>query len=271
MPGSPGRAVSSPRSRYDERARLDGRVFVVMGAGPGIGAESARALSDLGAVVVCVGRRRAPIARLAEEIGGRAMAADAEQPDMVAEVLDRTRAELGQVDGIVNVIGRGVPTRATEVDLDAWRWQLDNVLTSAVLTVQIGGPHLAAGGGGSIVLVGSIAASRVPGDQPLFAYSAAKAALEQLVRAAAVELGPLGVRVNAVSPGLTSTPRVLDTWSPDALATAAAVNPLRRIATPEDVAGAVTFLSGDLARHVTAHSLAVDGGLRAMSPRVASP
>ena len=176
--------------------------------------------------------------------------------------------ELGHVNGIVNVIGRGIPTRATELDLDAWRWQLDNVLSSAVITVQIGGAHVAAAGGGSIVLVGSIAARRVPSDQPLFAYSAAKAALEQLVRVAAVELGPQAVRVNAVSPGLTSTPRVVGAWSPEDLARAAAINPLRRIAEPADVAGAIAFLSSDLARHVTAHSLAVDGGLGAMSPRV---
>jgi NAD(P)-dependent dehydrogenase (short-subunit alcohol dehydrogenase family) len=263
--------MSSQRRRYDELVRLDGRVFVVMGAGPGIGAESARALSDLGAVVVCVGRRLAPVERLAREIDGRAIAADATRPDQVAELFDRTVAEFGRVSGIVNVIGRGVPTRATELGLDAWRWQFDNVLTSAVLSVQIGGPRIAAGGGGSIVLVGSIAASRVITDQPLFGYSAAKAALEQLVRCAAVEFGPLAVRVNVVSPGLTSTPRVLDGWSSDELARAAASNPLGRIAEPADVAGAVAFLSCDLARHVTAHSLAVDGGLRAMSPRVGSP
>ena len=194
--------------------------------------------------------------------------ADGEDPDQVQDLFERTTERLGQVNGIVNVIGRGIPTRATELDLDAWRWQLDNVLSSAVITVQIGGAHLAAAGGGSIVLVGSIAARRVPSDQPLFAYSAAKAALEQLVRVAAVELGPKAVRVNAVSPGLTSTPRVVGAWSPEDLARAAAINPLRRIAEPSDVAGAIAFLSSDLARHVTAHSLAVDGGLGAMSPGV---
>ena len=199
--------MTTSRSAYDVALRLDGRVFVVIGAGPGIGAESARVLSDLGARVVCVGRRRAPIEELAQEIDGVAAVADGEDPDQVQALFERTTDQLGHVNGIVNVIGRGIPTRATELDLDAWRWQLDNVLSSAVITVQIGGAHLAAAGGGSIVLVGSIAARRVPSDQPLFAYSAAKAAVEQLVRVAAVELGPKAVRVNVVSPGLTSTPR----------------------------------------------------------------
>jgi NAD(P)-dependent dehydrogenase (short-subunit alcohol dehydrogenase family) len=256
---------------YERAMRLDGRLFVVLGAGPGIGCETARALIAFGAQVVCVARRRDPLVALANEIGAVAEVCDAAEPDDLRSLFSRLGRRPEPLGGVVNVIGRGVPTSASEPDLDGWRWQVDNVLTSAVLTIQIGGASLAAAGGGSIVLVGSIAARRVIGDQALFAYSAAKAALEQMARAGAVELGPAGVRVNVVSPGLTMTPRVIETWSPEQLTHAARVTPLGRIAEPPDVAAAIAFLSSDLARHVTGHSLAVDGGLGALAPNLGSP
>jgi NAD(P)-dependent dehydrogenase (short-subunit alcohol dehydrogenase family) len=98
------------------------------------------------------------------------------------------------------------------------------------------------------------------------ANAALRAGVHHLVRLAAVELGPLGVRVNAVAPGLTLTPRMRTYLNDEKLAEAAARYPLRRAAEPSDVAGGVLFLASRLGSYVTGQVLVVDGGLSVQSP-----
>jgi NAD(P)-dependent dehydrogenase (short-subunit alcohol dehydrogenase family) len=125
--------------------------------------------------------------------------------------------------------------------------------------VQFGAPLLARNGGGSVTVIGSISGVVAIAGQSL--YGSAKAALHHLVRCAAAEFGPGGVRVNAVAPGHTRTPRLVEKYDDAAWERFAAANPLRRPAEPEDIAATVLFLASDLGGYVTGNVLTLDGGL----------
>jgi NAD(P)-dependent dehydrogenase (short-subunit alcohol dehydrogenase family) len=129
---------------------------------------------------------------------------------------------------------------------------------------RVAGKHMAGNGSGAIVAIASVSGLR---SAPLHGpYGAAKAGLMSLVRTLAVELGRDGVRVNAVAPGAVLTPRVEAMMSEERRAESAASIPLGRLATPDDIARAVAFLSSDLAAYVTGQTLAVDGGATAQFP-----
>jgi NAD(P)-dependent dehydrogenase (short-subunit alcohol dehydrogenase family) len=141
---------------------------------------------------------------------------------------------------------------------DDWQWTFDLVLRHAFLVAQIGGRALVEGGGGVLAFVASISGLT---SSPMHApYGAAKAALMSLVRSVAVEIGPKGVRVNAVAPGGTLTPRMLEVLSADAQEAAARAVPSRRMAVPPDLAGALLFTVSDLASYVNGQVLVLDGG-----------
>lgn len=241
--------------------RLDGCTFVVLGAGLGIGRHVAHALAQAGAQVLCVGRNDEATRQVAGEIGGTACIADINKPEDMRRAFEKCVPDLGKLQGIVNIVGHPVSSPLVQVNEEHYSQQVDAVLKHAWLTVQIGGPLLAEAGGGCITFVGSVAGITTgPSNRAL--YGAAKAALHHLARYAAVEFGPRGVRVNVVAPGITKTPRVLASIGPD-WSQFEQRNPLKRVAMPADIAGAVLFLSSDLARHVTGHTLVADGGATA--------
>ena len=246
--------------------RLDGRVFVVLGAGQGIGRQTAHALAQCGALVVCVGRRPEPTERVAEQVGGRAFVGDAQDRSTMVRLVANSEAAYGRLDGVVNVIGMGIASTALEVSDDDWHWQYDNVLAASLLALQIGGPAIARSGGGSITFVSSLAGQRAFAGLPLAAYGTAKAALDHLTRIAAVELGSQDVRVNAISPGLTKTPRNVEHRDEAFFEEAARNYPLLRVSEPADMAAGILFLVSDLARNVTGQVLVIDGGLTLLAP-----
>jgi NAD(P)-dependent dehydrogenase (short-subunit alcohol dehydrogenase family) len=140
----------------------------------------------------------------------------------------------------------------------SWNSQFDIVLRHAFLAIQIGGAALAQVGGGSMTFVGSISGCVSVANQA--AYGTAKAALHHLVRCSAHELGPQGVRVNAVAPGFVRTPRLLNKLGEDFWDRVAAVNPLGRVDVPAEIAGAILFLACDLSSYVTGNVITLDGG-----------
>ncbi|WP_238010599.1 SDR family oxidoreductase [Dactylosporangium sp. AC04546] len=245
---------------YPGLLRLDGRVHAVVGVGPGIGRETATALAAAGARVVCVDVDAGQAAAVAAETGGVAAACDITAPDAFAEVLARAERELGRVDGVTDVVGlvRWKPLAGT-ADGD-WVWQSDVVAAQAVRVLRSAVPHLLRAGGGTLTYIASVSAfTSAPGHG---LYGMAKAALLSMVRTAAVELGPQGIRVNAVSPGATLTPRLAaDPRFAEANRANSERTPLRRLARPSDIAAAVLFLSSPMAGHVTGQELVVDGGL----------
>jgi len=244
---------------YLARLRLDRRVFAVLGGGNGIGRQACHALAQAGARVLCVDRDAARAKAVADEIGGTPFDADVTRRAGVERVFEEA-GKLGPVRGVVDIVG--MPHLGPFLDLDDARWQsqLDLVLTHAFLALQVGGRALAAAGGGSMVFVGSMSGvTKIPGQ---VAYGTAKAALHQLVAAAANELGPSGIRVNAVAPGFARTPRLNAMLGEAQWEAIGRLTALGRAADPSEIAAVILFLACELSSHVTGQVL---------SPTAASP
>jgi len=247
---------------YVARFRLDGRRHVVLGGGQGMGRQTSHALAQLGAEVAVVDVDEEVAKNVAAEIGGGAAAHVADITD--ARQMERLAAEVGDVDGVVDIVGMARYTRLTETSEEDWAWEHDMVLRHAWLAVRAFGPRLARRGGGSMAFVASV--SGMTGAPMHGAYGVFKAGLLALVRTAALELGPSRVRVNAVCPGTVWTPRVaagIDRRGRDRVISA---TPLRRIMLPSDIASALVFLLGDMAAGVNGHALVVDGGATVKFP-----
>jgi NAD(P)-dependent dehydrogenase (short-subunit alcohol dehydrogenase family) len=244
---------------YSRLIQLGGRGYVVLGAGDGIGRQSVHALSACGARVLCVDRDDALAQAVAREVNGIPVAADVTVRADMERVVATANQDFGdQFAGMVDIVGIATTAPLADIDDVAWARQFDLVLRHAYLAVQIGGQALARRGGGSLTFVGSISGHVSVANQA--AYGTAKAALHHLVRCAAHELGPSGVRVNAVAPGFVRTPRLIKALGADFWQTVSRANPMRRVAIPADVAAAILFLASDLAAYVTANVLTLDGG-----------
>lgn len=243
-------------STVGDRFRLDGYRFVVLGGGRGIGRHTSHSLAQLGANVTVVDADDTRAGVVASEIGPTATplsvdaTSDREMRSLVARV--------GAVDGVVDVIGMAQYRPLLGLTDSDWSSAHDLVLRHAWLTIRHFGRHMAENGSGTLTFVASVSGlSTAPGHA---AYGAFKAGLISLVRTAALELGPTGVRVNAVAPGFALTPRMRDVLDERQLANAAAAEPLARWTTPSDVAAGISFLVSNLAAAVTGHTLVMDGG-----------
>lgn len=248
---------------YLSLLRLDGRGFVVLGAGQGIGEQAVHALAQAGARVLCVDRDEALARHIAESVGGVACTADVTLRTDMQRVFDTARQAFGRVHGVVDIIGVAGIKPLSAVDDAAWDQQFDIVLRHAYLAIQIGGEMMAADGGGSFAFVGSMSGNRAVPNQT--AYAVSKAALHHLVRCAGAEYARRKVRINAVAPGYVRTPRLnvrLDEAAWDAIGK---VIPIGRPATPAEIAGPLLFLASDLSAHMTGEVIAVDGGAGVMA------
>ena len=240
---------------------LRDRVCVVTGSTAGIGLETARLLVSEGARVVTAGRRGAP------DIGAALhVEADLSRPGEPERVVERTVAELGGIDSLVNNVGVARQAKFEDVSDDEWDeyWQLN--LMSHVRAIRAALPTMRQRGGGAIVNVSSSAGKRPSTGMPH--YSVVKAAMLSLSRLVADLYAKDGVRCNAVTPGPTST----DAWLGDGgladqqgdreevLAKVGAGRPLGRLARPEEIAAVVVFLCSDRASYVTGAAWSADGG-----------
>lgn len=239
--------------------RLDGRVAVVTGAAVGIGRCVATSLASFGADLALCDRDVGNLATAAADVDdlGRqvvAVEADVRDPTAVDAFLHATRQGLGSVDILVNNVGGGFQADFLDVSAKGEAALVAENFTSVTNLVRATVP-LMEGRSGSIVNVTSIEAHR--GGPGFAVYSAMKAAVANLTKSLALELGPRGIRVNAVAPDVIPTPGV----GPDMPEPAA----IPRKGTVDDVAGAVCFLAGDLAGFVTGSTLHVDGGNLAAS------
>jgi len=246
--------------RYADMLRLDGLGFVVLGAGQGIGEQMSHALAQCGADLLCVDFDAARAEAVAAVTGGRACVADVTRAEDMQRVFEAARQQFGtHLKGVVDVVGMPLGGGLATMDTAQWQRQFDLVVGHAWLALQQAVSAMHDTGGGSLVFIGSMAGA-IPRSGALLAYGAAKAALHHLVKSAAQEFASAGIRVNAVAPGLTRTPRLHDA-NPDAFWQAQAAQiPLGREALPADIAAAVLFLSTPMARHITGNVLMVDGG-----------
>jgi meso-butanediol dehydrogenase / (S,S)-butanediol dehydrogenase / diacetyl reductase len=248
--------------------QLTGRVAVVTGGGSGIGAAIASRFASEGARVVVTGRRREPLEHLAAEVGGLAVPGDVADPSHADEVVDAAVAAFGGIDVVVANAGIDRPGSVVEVTDDDWHRTIDVNLTGPLMLLRAAIPVMVDRGGGSVVLVSSV--NGLANAPRAVAYDASKAALISLARSIAVDFGPRGVRANAVCPGWVVTPmgdQDMDAMAAargisrdDAYRLASASVPLRRPASPEEIAACCLFLASNESSIVTGTTLVADGG-----------
>ncbi len=247
--------------------RFEGRTVIVTGAGGGIGRASAVRLASEGARAICmdIAETRDETARLAsgagESAGGSAVPAhlDITDPEGVKSAMEEVIRAYGPIEALVNCIGGGQPLPSLEIDEEAFDQMFEYNLKSAYRTCWALLPHMVEQQRGKIVNFSSVAgrsASVLQGPH----YSSSKAAVIGLTRHLAREFGPNNINVNAVAPGVITTPRILAQMSPEQAERTRTATPLGRIGTPEDVAGVVAFLASEDARHLTGVTIDVNGG-----------
>jgi NAD(P)-dependent dehydrogenase (short-subunit alcohol dehydrogenase family) len=241
---------------------LAGRTALVTGASRGIGAATARALDDAGARVALVARSETDLRELSKELTNESFVFVADLSDSAApstlagEVLE----QLGGIDVLVNNAGIGVRVAVEELDAALIDEMYAVNVRAPLLLISGLAPSMRERGRGSIVNISSIAG--IVGTPRRAAYAATKGALDAATRSLALELGPAGIRVNAVAPGVVDTAL----WAknkaiPGVVEQVEQQTPLRRWALPSDIADAVVFLASDAARFVTGETLSVDGGM----------
>lgn len=254
-------------------SRLDGQVAVVTGGGSGIGAAACRLFSAAGAAVAVIDLDRDAAERTAEAVvagGGRAVGLGADVAD-AAEISAAVAAAvdaLGGLDVLYN--NAGVAMRGSVLDTAEEIWDrcfAVNVKGTAFAS-RAAVAHLSANGGGSIVNTASVAG--LVGVRDLAAYSAAKGAVIALTRSMAVDLAPLGIRVNAICPGSVHTPMINDMIRKRGagdhaagMAVTVAKYPMGRLGQPDEIARVAVFLAGDGASFLTGSVVTADGGMTA--------
>jgi NAD(P)-dependent dehydrogenase (short-subunit alcohol dehydrogenase family) len=249
---------------FKEMLNLDGRRFVVVGAGIGMGRHTAHALRQAGAQVACIDIIAERAISIAAEIGGVACVGDATRRDDAERMVEEARRAMGGIDGLVDIVGQARYAPALEIDDGLFDWEIDVCLRHAYLFGQLVGRLMVDNGGGSMVFIASVSGlSSAPRHA---AYGMAKAGLMAWVKSLAVELGPHGVRVNGLAPGAVWTPRNAVSIGEAGRDREIARTPTRSIGMPSDIAAGVLFLSSDLAAFVNGQTLIVDGGVQAKFP-----
>lgn len=254
---------------------LAGRTALVTGAGRGIGRAIALRCAAEGAAVALAGRsvpELEEVAALVAAAGGASLVVpmDVQDPASVADGVDRIAADLGDVDVLVANSGVAGPTAPLwEVTPEEWDVTHAVNVRGVFLSCRAVLPSMVRRGTGAIVVIGSMSGKRPMAQRT--PYTSSKTALIGLVRTLAVEAGEHGIRVNLVSPGPVTGPRLdrvvaaaseAGGRTPDEqLAEYAAASPLRRLVDPDDVAAAVVFLAGDDARSTTGEDLNVSAGI----------
>lgn len=251
---------------------LNAGTFVVTGAGTGIGAATARLLAGRGAgTLILAGRRVGVLGAIAAEIRSAAPACDV--VDVQGDVTDaacrmqialEVKSRGARLNGLINNAGYFAGAALAQTTDAEWQRNMAVNLTAPFQLTRELLAYLAAAPGASVVNVSStLAVKPIPNTA---AYNAAKAGLVQLTRTLAVELGPAGIRVNAVLPAIIETPMYADRYSDEesyrqGLLDAAKLHPLGRIGQPHDVAEAIGFLVSPASAWITGIALPVDGGM----------
>lgn len=254
---------------------LDGKVAIIVGAGPGIGRACAWRLADQGADIALVARRPEPLAAMAEELGresGRrvlALPGDLADVESCANVVEETARALGRVDIVVNVATYASGScPVIEADWESWRTAFEINVVGTLEVSRSAARHMRSQGGGSIVQIATLGMHELVAKRA--AYTSSKQAMVTASRTMARELGRHGIRVNIVTPGFTTGEPLDQLWAEIGRSTgqpaqevatqAASTAALKRHVDPEDIAEAVYYLASPRARNVTGVEIIVDGG-----------
>ena len=248
--------------------RFEGKVALVTGGGTGIGAATARRLAAEGAKLVITGRRPGPIEAVAAEIGGIAIAGDAADEAHLIEAVATAVREFGGLDVLIANAAQPVHGSVEQVDMDQFRRGMAVNVEGPLLAARHAVPEMRKRGGGSIVLVSSVAAAF--GAPNYVNYVTTKVALIGLSRSLAYDYGVDRIRSNVICPGMTKSEMMdgaLEMMAAKKGCTPAELEaklarplPLRRGAAPEEIAASIAFLASEDASFVTGAVLIADGG-----------
>lgn len=253
--------------------RLEGHAALITGAGSGIGRATAVLFAAEGAGVAILDRDGQAAESAASDIsatGAEAhpVVADVSSPEEIAGAVDRAARLLGRLDILYNNAGVGSSGSVVDTTEEDWDRCFAVNVKGTYLTSRAAIPHLESAGGGSIINQASVAA--LVGIQGLAAYCAAKGAVVSLTRAMAIDLAPVGIRVNALCPGTVYTPLMEPLMRERGggdiergLEITAAKYPIGRLGTPMEIARAALFLASDDSSFVTGTAFTVDGGMTA--------
>jgi 3-oxoacyl-[acyl-carrier protein] reductase len=237
---------------------LTGRVALVTGGTRGIGLATARALVDAGATVVLTGRDEARAKEAAASVGASGLALDVTDAKAVSSLVRGVAKEHGKLDIVVANAGIMEDALLGMIKEDLVDTTLSTNVAGTLHTVQAAARAMMRKKSGAIVVLASIVGEYGSAGQTV--YAASKAAVANIARSAAKELGRSGIRVNAVAPGVIETDLTAG-LSEDAKAENAGKTPLGRLGRPEEVANAIRFLVSDEASFITGQVLGIDGGL----------
>ncbi len=239
------------------------KVALVTGAASGIGRASARLFAEAGYGVVAADRNGAGLAEtLADVEHGVAVQGDVSVWDDAERMVEAARERFGRLDAVACIAGIEIDRPVDQLAISDWDAVVDTSLKGTYLVCRAAVPLLRKSGGGAIVTTGSVLGRvAMPG---VTAYGAAKAGMEGLTRAMAIDYAREAIRVNCILPGLTDTPLVWQSVPAEDLeetrTLAASEVPLGRMAEPAEIGRVIVFLCSDAASFITGTSLAVDGG-----------
>jgi NAD(P)-dependent dehydrogenase (short-subunit alcohol dehydrogenase family) len=245
-----------------------GKIAVITGAGAGIGRSIALEWAARGGIALATDIDGDAAGKVAGEIaqrGGRAFAAamDVSSGNSIAAAFEQGMRFGGGLDALFNVAGINIPKNVEQMEEDEWERVFDTNLRSIYRCSRLAIPELRKRGGGSIVNIASVAG--ILAENRCGAYSASKGGVLLLTRNMAMDFAKDGIRVNAVCPGSTRTPRIEKYWqkSPTGTSEIAVLSPMKRPAEPEEIARPALFLASSEASYITGAALVVDGGLSA--------
>jgi NAD(P)-dependent dehydrogenase (short-subunit alcohol dehydrogenase family) len=257
---------------YERLFRLDDRVALVIGAGSGIGEAAAKGLAAQGSFVVCADLQQEAAEQTAGSIGDRAKAqtVDITKTDSVEKLFRNVIGQYQRIDVVVTTPGVNVRKYITAYEDSEFDRVIELNLKGTFRVLREAGRIMSERGAGSIIAFSSIRSKVVEPGQGI--YAATKAGIVQMVRALAAELGPKGVRVNAIAPGVVETPLTRQIKErPDWYAAYAEKSVFGRWASADEMVGPVVYLASDASSFVTGSVLFVDGGWTAVDGRFEPP
>ncbi|NDK32240.1 SDR family NAD(P)-dependent oxidoreductase [Nesterenkonia haasae] len=250
---------------YKDLFRLDGRRALIIGAG-GIGSEAALALAAHGAQITCADRDPSVAESTAAAVNGESLALDITNPEAVRQAAE----DLPDMDVVVLTAAMNVRKRILDYSPEEFDRVVNLNLKGTFAVIKYFGEQMVNREKGSVIVFSSIRDQVVEPGQSV--YAATKAGAVQLVKTAAVEFGEVGVRVNAISPGIVETALTDQIKSdPEWYRAYATKNALGRWSVPSELAGAVVYLASDAASYVTGTTLRVDGGWTSVDGRFTPP